>query len=96
MPKTYSKSSDAPVGAGCVRKYEETVSGLQQLTKPDPKDSRPTKCRAVVYNESPGPIGLKWDGENYSCSYDVFFTVLIICGLGALPTGQKNCAILII
>ena len=26
--------------------------------------------------EMTGPVGLQWDGENYSCSYDALFSIL--------------------
>ena len=28
------------------------------------------------FNDASGPLGLKWDGKNYSCGYDSFFTII--------------------
>jgi hypothetical protein len=45
-----------------------------------PLEGRPSKKQRTAESESEddsaGPIGLEWDGEDWSCAYDTFFTIL--------------------
>ena len=49
-----------------------------------PPEGRPSKRQKTVKSVPPsgpvfdedGPIGLEWDGEDYSCAYDTLFTIL--------------------
>jgi len=49
-----------------------------------PSEGRPSKRQKTVKSlpqsgpifDEDGPIGLEWDGKDYSCAYDTLFTIL--------------------
>jgi len=53
------------------RKLDDDDENLPVLKK--------TKIMTVAVNDDQGqgPLGLIWDGENYSCAYDAVFTILL-------------------
>ena len=43
----------------------------------NPSDKKHKISQIMVSSPDPSsPVGLRWDGQNYSCAYDAFFVVL--------------------
>ena len=58
-----------PVRKGSPSSLPEAHPSKRQKTSMSLPQSGP------VFDED-GPVGLEWDGEDYSCAYDILFTTL--------------------
>jgi len=60
----------ANISNGAVVKGKDTEADTNALP-PTKKFKGPEGC-----TDQRGPLGLKWNGKNYSCGYDSFFTII--------------------
>ena len=52
------------------------VSKKRKLDNIQAVASSNKRCKIAQQSESSMPLGIRWDADNYSCSYDSFFTIL--------------------
>src|SRR5882762_2675905 len=74
-----------PVDSGGKKRKLEEAENLNALIK-----QRQKIQIAIATNNSSSPSGLVWDGDNYSCAYDVLFTVLYKIWSTNVKKIQKN------
>ena len=78
--KNNTKSNKGSIKTHAVHGAEPSISASEKVKGKQAEITHQPKAKKFKSSVDPttekGPLGLKWDSENFSCGYDSFFTII--------------------